>query len=467
MQKIRWHFNIPAKARRRLLIGGGAFLVLFAVANIGVGLAYHDRTYPSTVVMGKNVGNVAYRDLSDTVRQAKLVPDSVQLVHGDKKVSVTPAQLGLEIDPDMARQNAQKQRSWLPLFDLLGRTQLEAPFRLQEQTWAKLKDELVQQFKRNAKNAHLTLNGATVGVVGAEDGYELDGTLLERSLLDQLGDGKAVIDVPTKTIAPKVTEGDLADDKSELSARLATPVSYKYQDKSRQVKAEEVAGWYQQQGETYQLSDEKLQAFLSGAGSEFNIRIKDVAGAANATKLGLESKKATTVTLTKLPPARTFTYCTAVEGVSGSYLAALRSQVQNTFTHPQGWSMTGLVEFKEVLTGCDFTVWLAAADSVPTFGDACDNVWSCRVGSNVIINFDRWQQASPAWQAYGGTIEDYRHLAINHEVGHWFGFGHSECTGAGHKASVMMQQSMNLGGCVFNPWPIPSELQALRSSLGL
>jgi Protein of unknown function (DUF3152) len=46
---------------------------------------------------------------------------------------------------------------------------------------------------------------------------------------------------------------------------------------------------------------------------------------------------------------------------------------------------------------------------------------------------------------------------VNHEVGHWLGFGHSRCSGAGRLAPVMQQQSIGLEGCTFNPWPLPTE----------
>jgi hypothetical protein len=49
-------------------------------------------------------------------------------------------------------------------------------------------------------------------------------------------------------------------------------------------------------------------------------------------------------------------------------------------------------------------------------------------------------------------------MVINHEVGHFIGFGHASCGGAGQPAPVMQQQSISLQGCKFNPWPTASEL---------
>ena len=80
------------------------------------------------------------------------------------------------------------------------------------------------------------------------------------------------------------------------------------------------------------------------------------------------------------------------------------------------------------------------------------------MGKSVIINDNRWSGATVAWNNAGGDIRNYRHMVINHEVGHWLGHGHLSCSGANNPAAVMQQQSIDLQGCAFNPWPLDSEL---------
>ena len=111
--------------------------------------------------------------------------------------------------------------------------------------------------------------------------------------------------------------------------------------------------------------------------------------------------------------------------------------------------------------GGDFTLVLAAAGTLPSFSSACSAQWSCRVGRYVIINQHRWKHASPAWNAAGRSLRDYRHMVVNHETGHWLGRGHASCPGRG-RAPVMMQQSKGTGGCRFNPWPLAWEAAAVR-----
>ncbi len=100
---------------------------------------------------------------------------------------------------------------------------------------------------------------------------------------------------------------------------------------------------------------------------------------------------------------------------------------------------------------------LATAAQVPSFSSQCSAQWSCRVGRYVVINQTRWQHASPAWNAAGRSLRDYRHMVVNHETGHWLGLGHAGCPGAGKPAPVMMQQSKGRDGCTFNPFPTRSE----------
>lgn len=154
---------------------------------------------------------------------------------------------------------------------------------------------------------------------------------------------------------------------------------------------------------------------------------------------------------------RVFTYTVKTDGSSSS-VAEFSALANQTLNDPRGWAKLG-VSFQEVPSGGQFNLILAAAERVPTYAPgACSAEWSCRVGVSVIINETRWNGATPAWNAAGGGLRDYRHMVINHEVGHWLGHGHLQCGGAGQLAPVMQQQSMDLQGCKFNPWPLAGEL---------
>lgn len=155
---------------------------------------------------------------------------------------------------------------------------------------------------------------------------------------------------------------------------------------------------------------------------------------------------------------RTVTYDISTRGAVTASLAEFRQQAHETLNDGCGWAGLG-VRFQEVSSGGSFTLVLSEAAQVPSFSpDGCDAQYSCRVGRYVIINQDRWLGATAPWNAAGGSLRDYRHMVVNHEVGHWLGHNHQYCSGTGAAAPVMQQQSMGLQGCHFNAWPLQSEL---------
>lgn len=164
------------------------------------------------------------------------------------------------------------------------------------------------------------------------------------------------------------------------------------------------------------------------------------------------------------PLSRAYSYCVRLQDVPESSRAELLSKLDSTYTDPRGWSLNGAIKFTHNETGCNYTVVLAAAADLPSFSSVCSTSYSCQVGSFVIINFDRWSGGSAPWN---GSLDDYRTLVINHETGHWLGFGHLHCPGPGLLSPVMQQQSISLEGCVVNAWPLPSELGSLANRYGI
>lgn len=160
--------------------------------------------------------------------------------------------------------------------------------------------------------------------------------------------------------------------------------------------------------------------------------------------------------------SRVITYTISTKGATRSNLAEFAAQADETLNDKRGWAQLGIT-FRRVSSGGQFNLILSEASQVPSFAPgACSAQWSCRVGISVIINDDRWQGATLAWNNAGGSLRDYRHMVINHEVGHWLGHDHAACSAPGSYAPVMLQQSIDLQGCKFNPWPLASELWTSR-----
>lgn len=188
-----------------------------------------------------------------------------------------------------------------------------------------------------------------------------------------------------------------------------------------------------------------------------SVRVR-VTVSARGHKKGVATSPRTGRVKHRVDVRRTVTYRVRTKGKITASVREFRRLTRQTFEDPRGWRVKG-VRFVPVARGGSFTLWLAAAGTVPSFSSGCSSAWSCRVGRNVIINQTRWRFASPAWNAARRSLRDYRHMVLNHETGHWLGKGHARCPGRGRLAPVMMQQSKGTQGCRFNPWPTAAELR--------
>ncbi|MCH0539827.1 DUF3152 domain-containing protein [Streptomyces sp. MUM 203J] len=146
------------------------------------------------------------------------------------------------------------------------------------------------------------------------------------------------------------------------------------------------------------------------------------------------------------------------DGVSGLSATGAAREVEEILAHPQGWAAHGRGSFQlvpETDDTADFTVFIATprtadklclAEGLDTGGEL-----NCETRQGVVVNLKRWMLGSPT---FSGTPAEYRHLIINHEVGHEIGIRtHMACPGRGQLAPVMMQQIKGLKGCVSNAWP--------------
>lgn len=156
---------------------------------------------------------------------------------------------------------------------------------------------------------------------------------------------------------------------------------------------------------------------------------------------------------------RIYRYLVVVEDDAGVPPEEFATAVERTLAEPRGWTASKRWGFQRVSGGAsDVTVYLAtpattdrlcAGVGVQTRGEV-----SCRGGRTVVINLRRWLTGVPH---YADALDDYRHMVVNHEMGHFLGHGHVRCGQAGTLAPVMQQQTFSLRGCLRNPYPFPDQ----------
>ncbi|MFF3750398.1 DUF3152 domain-containing protein [Streptomyces sp. NPDC002018] len=139
--------------------------------------------------------------------------------------------------------------------------------------------------------------------------------------------------------------------------------------------------------------------------------------------------------------------------------AEAATEIERILAHPRGWAAHGRGSFQLVSSNADFVIRIATpatadrlclAQGLNTRGEL-----NCETVDGVVVNLRRWVLGSPT---FDGPAAAYRHLIINHEVGHEIGIRHHlGCSGHGRPAPVMMQQIKGLDGCVSNPWPFTED----------
>ncbi|MFI5979898.1 DUF3152 domain-containing protein [Streptomyces sp. NPDC051555] len=145
------------------------------------------------------------------------------------------------------------------------------------------------------------------------------------------------------------------------------------------------------------------------------------------------------------------------DGVDVSPVQAA-TEIQAILSDPRSWAAHGQARFQLVDTDADVTIKIATPKTTDTLCAPVGNTrgeLNCEVTGGVVVNLKRWTQGSPQ---YDGPATEYRHLIINHEVGHMIGYRrHMGCPGPGRPAPVMMQQIKGLDGCVSNAWPYTAD----------
>lgn len=161
-------------------------------------------------------------------------------------------------------------------------------------------------------------------------------------------------------------------------------------------------------------------------------------------------------------PATTYTYDVVVRGEVVTDPHAFAERAATILADERGWALDGELGFAEVADGGDVTLVLASPDAVAAAHPTCGRRFSCRVGDEVLINDRAWREATPAFRRAGGDLATYRRYVLQHELGHWLGYGHRECPRAGAAAPLMQQQSISLDGCTPQGWPLADERATAR-----
>ncbi len=467
-KKSRLKFN-KFLSGKKLVIIILVFFCLLIVSNLTVAFIYKNKTYPRTTLNSQDIGSLSFSDLDKRTKEVIKLPDEVGLKVKDKTQTVRVAELGLSINYDQVVKNIQQNRLKIPLVNLFVIKNNDVSYEVNESIIHQKIESLKPELENSPAGAYINLQDNQFSIIPASPLITIDTKEVTSAIIKQLSQNKLEISLPFNEVKAPETTQEITELANKLNKSLSTPISVVFEKNTKNLTKDDIASFYIEKDASYVVNSQAIGKKLDELAKQFGIILGNKTQAVNEITQAITDNKKTSVTLKEAPKKSiTYTYCVSAKGVDESNLGALRSKLQSVYADERGWSAGGQINFVPVSSGCSFTVWLTEANLVPSFSSTiCDNIWSCRVGNNVIINFDRWSGASPAWNSAGGSLDNYRSMVINHETGHWLGFGHRYCSGAGQLAPVMQQQSISLQGCSFNPWPTSSEIQSLKSTKGL
>lgn len=463
----RIHHAWTHTRKRRIF---AVLLVLFALYNGGVYVAYRDRAYPHTMVNGQLVGNQSAKDLPSTIAKLPLLPEKVILQYKNTRREITPAALGLSVDADQTSRSLLANRSWLPAYNLIKAPKGDVTISVEPKAYDKAIQQVGTQYRTKAIDARIELRNNEFRLVPQVDAQTIDTAGTQAAIVEALSAGRPSAMIHLRSQSPVTTTAKLQPAWQRLEAQRHTKITLTSGGKTREFSAAQVGSWFEPDASpnSFKLNKSRIPDTVVDASLELSVTPQDEDGVATKVADAVSNLRESRIAVTGSPISkRQYSFCTDVRGISPSELVAFTTKAETTLNDKRSWSLGGNITYKSVKTGCDFTIWLTAPEQMSSFGDICDSMWSCDVTPNVVINHDRWLKASVPWNKTFGTskLEEYRSMAINHEVGHEMGFGHSKCPGPGQPAPVMEQQSIDLQGCVFNAWPTVQERVALKNFL--
>ncbi|HEX5798223.1 MAG TPA: DUF3152 domain-containing protein [Candidatus Saccharimonadales bacterium] len=497
--KATRYINKPLLIAAALL----SIVVIYGLANF---YTHQDKTYSNSYLAQNDISNLSSDELAAFINNL-MNETYIELSYKDQKEFKSAKDLGIYFDENQLINLAQNKnllgalRPWF--IKSSQNLTLNVDYKKLEKALAKFKNKSFEP----AKNAEFTVKDNKLLIKKEKQGFGLDWEAIGSEILDNLSVSFEPLSKQLEVtgIEPEVTEEDIKSLSETINQKINNDYSISADGQVETASKRDIASWLRvvkSSGETPALDvDAKMvnqyvkkiasqftvsptiqvtSVYKSGKKSQVTTKGKNGRGVTNIDSISedminkLKSgdsykgeftfneidfrkvREAVDDTLRKA----TYTYDVAVWGSVQSSLASFKSLAAQTLADSRGWPAGG-VSFQEVASGGNFTLVLAEPSRVASAAPICSSAYSCRAGRNVIINDDRWRLATPSWNSAGGSLRDYRHMVVNHEVGHWLGFGHRYCSGAGQLAPVMQQQSISLQGCKFNPWPIQSELSSL------
>lgn len=239
------------KLIKTLLIVLGVLIVTTLVTGLSLlttarAFARSDQIARGVTIAGVNVGGKSQADAVETLHilWVPTLPDQIQLRYGQESVSMSPEELGAQLQLEQAAAAAYDiGREGGAIHQLttllrLRRQPQDVPVACEVDTviLRSVLVELSQDINRKPKNATVEVSGDNVSVIPGEVGRSLDVDATQQTLSETLRDASvAEAELIVKTVQPAITKDMLANLDTVL-ARYSTPFNAGNRDRTHNLR---------------------------------------------------------------------------------------------------------------------------------------------------------------------------------------------------------------------------------------
>ena len=270
-----------------LVIGVAIFVV---AAVIGLELASRDRVLPGVAVLGVPVGGLTVQDAAARLgpASAEILDQPLSLRVGDRTWTITPRGAGLKLDPSELAQSAYRIGHGSSTLANVGahlaalRTDTGVPITSTADGTGiqTLIAGIAAEVDTQPRAAVLQLaDDGTVTYQTSQTGLALDQTAARQLVAQALTEGRASVELPTRTLEPTQTTDQVVAAHDQLVRILADPAPIRVNAGQQQWTIDrpqllEIATLTQPQGPTapatVELHDEPIQTLLDTIATRVN-----------------------------------------------------------------------------------------------------------------------------------------------------------------------------------------------------
>jgi lipoprotein-anchoring transpeptidase ErfK/SrfK len=286
---------------KKLAVVCGGLLLFFIVLNVVVYAVFLQRTYPNTHISNFSIGTLNYGALSKEINSLPLLPATISLQQQGKNSSVTPAQLGIQID-NAKIETAAKNRSWLPLQNFFISHNSSVALKIDQATLMHKLAGLAANDKQAPADAQIVLQGGQFVLAKSTNGYQLNVTQSAAAVIKAVYKDKAAVTLPFTATVPTISNASLHSTLQQLQTQQAVALSYTYNGTVTKPTAATIASWYSLVNNGYAPQASKIQTYITQVGANDNIQVQNINAAITATQSALQKMTAMTFTLVAVPP---------------------------------------------------------------------------------------------------------------------------------------------------------------------